>query len=123
MHGANHKVYNLTFGFAQVGQKVNVYTFNVKARPSRPSGKRTVSSFLSSLTTTLQMSARQRKIRNSKITNDRHLKYVQHDHTGFKRMYEIDTYLPELFRSIPPNVRFTSPLLCGNVLYKCQEQS
>jgi len=36
-------------------------TFKVKARPSRPSGKRTVSSFLSSLTTTLQMSAKYSK--------------------------------------------------------------
>lgn len=26
------------------------------------------------------------------------------------------TYLPELFKSIPPNVRFTSPPLCGRAL-------
>jgi hypothetical protein len=62
MHEANHKAYNSTFASARVGQKVNMYTFKVKARPSRPSGKRTVSSFLSSLTTTLQMSARYSKI-------------------------------------------------------------
>jgi hypothetical protein len=26
-------------------------------------------------------------------------------------------YLPELFKSMPPSVRFTSPPRCGNVLY------
>jgi hypothetical protein len=73
----------------------------VKARPSRPSGKRTVSNFLSSLTTTLH-------------TKHTLIQYYCRTTSYKGKNHTRDKYLPELFKSIPPRVRLTSPLLWGN---------
>jgi hypothetical protein len=47
--------------------------------------------------------------------NNKYPQYVLPGQTKYKIVL-VNTYLPELFKSIPPRVRFTSPLLCGDVL-------
>jgi hypothetical protein len=88
-------------------------TLRVNARPSRPSGKSTVNNFLSSLTTTLQMRSALSTV------------FLMHNpdkKQDKKGVQEWDTYLPELFKSIPPRVTFTSPPLWGKVFYNSNKK-
>lgn len=84
-------------------------TFSVKARPSRPSGKSTVISFLSSLTTTLEMDQKVNIPCGSiaKIGQIDTLTETQ-SLTFKKRIKKINANLPELLRSMPPRVKLTS---------------
>jgi len=88
-------------------------TLSVNARPSRPSGKRTVNNFLSSLTTTLQ-------IRSALSTV--FLMHNPNKKEDEKGVQEWDIHLPELFKSIPPRVTFTSMPLWGKIFYNSNKK-
>lgn len=76
-------------------------TFRVKVRPSRPSGKNTVKSFLSSLTATLN---------HSPVIS---LSDNIEESSTFRQSFSFIAYLPELFKSIPPSVTIGSAPLGG----------